>query len=59
MEIKPKVGIDHVRLGRNMNEVRALWGQPKSISNFIALEDKPEDRSVTWGYTNGIEFSFD
>ncbi|WP_274055171.1 hypothetical protein [Thalassomonas actiniarum] len=41
-----------------MDEVRSLWGQPESIRYFTALKDRPEDRSVIWEYTNGMEIDF-
>ena len=59
MNVLPKIGIDRIRFGMSMNEVRSLWGQPESIENFTPLEERPEDRSVNWEYSNGTVFSFD
>ncbi|WP_281558116.1 hypothetical protein [Thalassomonas sp. RHCl1] len=59
MEIKAKIGVDKIYLGMNMTEVRAAWGDPEEISTFIPLEDKPQDRTVDWKYSNGIELCFD
>jgi hypothetical protein len=59
MNVSPKIGIDVIRFGMDMNEVRTLWGQPDSIYYFTPLEDQPEDRSVNWEYSNGTELSFD
>ena len=59
MDIRPKIGIDIIRFGMNMNEVRSLWGQPESIKHFTPLEEQPENRSVNWEYSNGTVFSFD
>ena len=59
MNVLPKIGIDVIRFGMNMNEVRSLWGQPESISHFTPLEEQPENRSVNWEYSNGTELSFD
>jgi len=59
MDVLPKIGVDIIRFGMNMNEVRALWGQPESIEHFTPLEEQPENRSVNWEYSNGTVFSFD
>ena len=58
MEILPKVGIDIIRFGMSMDEVRSLWGQPESIDYFIPIKESPEDRNVEWKYSNGIVLSF-
>ena len=59
MEIKPKIGIDCIKFGMTMEEVRSLWGQPNSIDYFIPIKERPEDRSVNWEYDFGVELSFD
>lgn len=59
MEIKPKIGIDHICLGMSMDEVRNLWGQPESIKRFFPLKDRSEDNSVNWEYSNATDLSFD
>ena len=42
-----------------MEDARSLWGQPESIKYFIAIEERPEDRSVEWKYRNSTTLSFD
>lgn len=59
MLVKLKTGIDQVRFGMTMDEVRELWGHPDSIEYFIPIEKQPEQRSVEWNYANGITLSFD
>jgi len=59
MEIKPKIGIENVYFGLTMDEVRSIWGNPDSIDTFTPIEAAPEDRSIDWEYSNGIELSFD
>ncbi len=34
-------------------------GEADEIGTFIPLEENPQDRSVDWKYSNGIELSFD
>lgn len=59
MEILPYIGVEKIKFGMTMNQVRDLWGQPDHIEYFTALKDKPEDRSVEWFYDCGIQLSFD
>ncbi|MCL1038235.1 hypothetical protein L2750_13890 [Shewanella submarina] len=41
-----------------MDEIRELCGQPEFIEHFAAIESRPEDRSVLWRYSNGIDLDF-
>lgn len=50
MEILPKIGINNIKLGMTMNQVRATLGDPDNIEIFIPFENKPEDRDVLWFY---------
>lgn len=59
MEIKPKIGVAEVSLGQTMAEVREVWGDPESIDTFIPIEETPEDRTIDWFFSPGIELSFD
>jgi len=58
MEIKPKIGIDSLKLGMTRTQVSELWGEPSSVHDFIPLEEKPEDKWEVWSYENGIELNF-
>ena len=58
MEISPKTGIDKIKLGMNMDQVRRILGDPDNIETFIPIEDRPEDRSIDWFYGD-TEYSFD
>ncbi|MBT1064530.1 DUF3192 domain-containing protein [Bowmanella sp. Y26] len=58
MEIEPKIGIDKIKLGMSMDQVRTLLGDPDNIEIFIPIENQPEDRSFNWFYGD-TEYSFD
>ena len=58
MKVTPQTGIDSILLGMDMDEVRALWGQPKEIENFIPLKGNSKFRDVEWIYSNGTQLSF-
>lgn len=57
MEILPKIGIDKIKLGMSMNQVRSILGDPDNIETFIPIEERPEDRTIDWFYGD-IEYSF-
>lgn len=44
--VMPKIGLDVLRFGMTMEQVRGLWGQPNTIDYFIAIESNPENRDV-------------
>jgi hypothetical protein len=58
MEISPKIGIDKIKLGMSMDQVRYVLGDPDNIEIFIPIEEQPEDRMVDWFY-GATEYSFD
>ncbi len=58
MEIAPKIGVDKIKLGMSMDQVRALLGDPDNIETFIPIEKQPECRSINWFYGD-TEYSFD
>lgn len=58
MKIYPQKGVDTLRFGMTMEEVRNTWGQPQDIYHFRPLKHNLEDRDVIWEYGNGTELSF-
>ncbi len=57
MEISPKIGIDKIKLGMSMDQVRSILGDPDNIETSIPIEELPEDRTIDWFYESN-EYSF-
>ena len=59
MNIKPKIGVDSIKLGMTRVQVEATWGKPDFIYDFIPLEDRPNEIWEVWEYSDGTELNFD
>ncbi|MCF6205190.1 MAG: hypothetical protein L3J59_16255 [Methylococcaceae bacterium] len=62
MIIKPKVGIDSIKLGMTRVQVERLWGKPNTIDeDFISIyadPNIPKDKWIYWEYSRGVELCF-
>ena len=58
LNIKPKIGIDSIKLGMTKSQVISSWGEPQKKENRFPNKEDLAENVETWFYSSGVELDF-